>query len=208
MGILPKGIWNGVDGQNFLQSKYNLEAIGSGPYAIKEIKKLPSGKVEQINLQANDDFYDGRPLIDEIDIKFYDNETDLPNAFHSREISGFGFSPLTSSLALENNLPQTQTLKIPLPQFQVVFFNLQTPSLSDQNVRQALNLATDRGQIISQIFKGQALLPVSPFVFNIPASRQALPADTDIQKAQSLLDACGMEYWTPKPDSALKKDRL
>ena len=201
LGILPKGIFSGVDGQNFLQSKYNLEAIGSGPYAIKEIKKLPSGKVEQISLQAFTDFYGGQPNINEIDVKFYDNDTDLPNAFHSREILGFGFSPLTGGIALENNLPQSQTLAVPLPQYQVAFFNLNNPILADQNVRQALALATDRKAVINQIFKGRALLPVSPFVFNDPANRQVLPANVDLTQAKSLLDAAG---WILDPKTGLR----
>ena len=201
LGILPKGVFSGVDGQNFLQSKYNLEAIGSGPYAIKEIKKLPSGKVEQISLEAFTDFYGGQPNINEIDVKFYDNDTDLPNAFHSREILGFGFSPLTGGIALENNLPQSQTLAVPLPQYQVVFFNLNNPILADQNVRQALALATDRKAVINQIFKGRALLPVSPFVFNDPTNRQVLPANVDLNQAKSLLDAAG---WTVNPKTGLR----
>ena len=204
LGILPKGIWSGIDGQDFLLSKYNLEAIGSGPYAIKEIKKLPSGKVEQISLQAFDDYYGGRPDIDQITLKFYDSDSELPNAFHSREIQGFGFSPLTSGITLDSNLPQSQTLSIPLSQYQVVFFNLNNPILADKNVRTALTLATDRQQIINQIFKGNALLPVSPLVFNNPAARQPLPAVTDINQAKTLLDAAG---WTADPQTGMRSKK-
>ncbi|MDR3643406.1 MAG: peptide ABC transporter substrate-binding protein [Candidatus Doudnabacteria bacterium] len=201
VGILPKGIWGGIEGQNFLQSKYNLEAVGSGPYSVKQIKKLPSGKVEQISLQAYGDYYGGRPGINEIDIKFYDNDTDLPNAYHSREILGFGFSPLTSGLDTQNNLPQSKSLSIPLQQYQAVFFNLNNAILSDQTIRQALALATDRKAIIDQIFKGQAILPVSPFVFNDPSSRQVLPSDTDLSQAKSLLDQAG---WIVDPKTGLR----
>ncbi len=198
--ILPKAVWQNVSAQNFLLSKYNLEAIGSGPYSIKEIKKLPSGKVEQITLDANDNYYQGRPKINQIVFKFYDTEDDMLNAFHSREISGFGFVPLGSSLYLDKNQPGASIYTIPLPQYQVVFFNLNNPILSDQNVRTALLLATDRQQIINDVFKGNALLPVSPFVFNDPSHPFNLPDVTDLGKAESLLNSDGWKI-DPKTGS-------
>jgi peptide/nickel transport system substrate-binding protein len=202
--ILPKNIWGSVDAQNFLLSKYNLEAVGSGPYSIKEIKKLPSGKVEQITLASYSDYYAGKPKIDQINIKFYDTSDDMLNAFDSREIDGFGFVPLGSSLYLDKNQPKTQVLTIPLPQYQMVFFNLNNPILSDQNVRQALSLATDRQEIIDSVFKGNALLPVSPFVFNDPQNPTLIPNTVDVNKAKSLLDASG---WTVDPKTNLRSKK-
>jgi len=96
--ILPKAVWNSVDGQNFLLSKFNLQAVGSGPYIIRQIKKTPSGKVEEITLENYAEYYGGRAKIDQLVFKFYDTDEDILNAFHSREIQGFGFVPLGSSL--------------------------------------------------------------------------------------------------------------
>jgi peptide/nickel transport system substrate-binding protein len=202
--ILPKAVWENVGAQNFLLSKANLEAIGSGPYAIKQINKLPSGKVEQITLNANPNYYQGRPKIDELVIKFYDNDDDILNAFHSREIQGFGFVPLGSNLYLDKIQPQARVITVPLPQYQVVFFNLNNPTLADQNVRQALSLATDRQQIIDQVFKGNALLPVSPFVFNNPQNPAAISTTVNLNQAKSLLDASG---WTVDPKSGLRANK-
>jgi peptide/nickel transport system substrate-binding protein len=186
--ILPKSIWSGVDAQNFLLSKYNLEAIGSGPYAVKQIKKLPSGKIEEIDMQANADYYGGRPKIDNLVFKFYDDQDDILNAFHSREIDGFGYMPLGNNLSLDDSQPRTHILTVPLPQYQIAFFNLNNPILKDINVRQALSLATDRQQIIDQVFGGNAYLPVSPWL----GQKQPAAAPTvDLSKAKNLLDADG-----------------
>lgn len=190
LSILPKSIWANVDAQNFLLSKFNLEAIGSGPYAIAEIKKLPSGKVEQISLNSFSAYYQGAPKIDQIVFKFYDTEDDLLNAFHSREIQGFGFTPLGSSLFVDKNQSQASVLSLPLPQYQIVFFNLNDKILSDQSVRQALSLATDRQKIINNVFKGNALLPVSPLVFYSPQN-SPLPAQVGLSQAAALLDKAG-----------------
>jgi peptide/nickel transport system substrate-binding protein len=199
--ILPKSVWGGVDAQNFLLSKYNLEALGSGPYSIKQIKKLPSGKVEEITLQSNPEYSGGKPKIDRLVFKFYDNEEGILNAFHSREIQGFGFVPLGSDLYLEKTQPQAQILTVPLPQYQVVFFNLNNKILSDQNVRLALSLATDKQQIIDRCFGGNAFLPVSPWLGQGQTAQQP---QADITKAQNLLDSTG---WKVDPKTGVRTNK-
>ncbi len=188
--ILPKNLWQTVDSQNFLLSKYNLEAIGSGPYSIKEIKKLPSGKVQSISLQSFPDYYLGRPKISDLDFLFYDTEEDLLNAFHSREIKAFGFTPLGSNLYVDEDQTEINVLRLPLPQYQVVFFNLNNRTLSDQNIRTALSLATNRQQIIDEVFKGNALLPISPLLFNDGLGKP-LEGQSYLEQAKTLLDQNG-----------------
>jgi peptide/nickel transport system substrate-binding protein len=199
--ILPKSVWGSVDAQNFLLSKNNLEAVGSGPYAIKQIKKLPSGKVEEISLKSNPDYYDGKPKIDQLIFKFYDNEDDILNAFHSREIDGFGFVPLGSDIRLDSNQPQAQILTVPLPQYQIAFFNLNNKILNDQNVRLALSLATNKQQIIDNVFGGNAFLPVSPWLGQEVA---AATSTVDINQAQSLLDNAG---WKIDPKTGIRTNK-
>jgi len=55
--------------------------------------------------------------------------------------------PLGSDLYLDKNQPQAQILTVPLPQYQIVFFNLNNKILSDINVRTALSLATDNSRL-------------------------------------------------------------
>jgi len=189
LSILPQSIWSQVDAQNFLLSKFNLAAIGTGPYAIKEIKKLPSGKVEQISLQAFNDYYAGAPKIQQLTFHFYDTEEDMLNAFHSREIQGFGFIPLGSNLFLDKDQQDAKIITTPLPQYQEVFFNLNNKILSDQNVRTALSLATDKKQIIEKVFNNNALLPNSPFLLD--NGRTPINSDFDLSQAEKLLDEDG-----------------
>lgn len=201
--ILSKNIWSKVDAQNFLLSQFNLEAVGSGPYAIKEIKKLPSGKIESITLNANTDYYQNPPKISQITLKFYNSDEDLANAFHSREIDGFGYVPLSSSLSDSNNAAQGQTLNEPMLQYQVVFFNLNNKILSELKVRQALALTADRQAIIDQVFKGKALAPSSPFLLDGRQNRAEL-SKPDSEQAAALLDAAG---WKIDSGSGLRSKK-
>ncbi len=202
--ILPKFVWSKVEAQNSLLSKYNLEAVGSGPYTIKEIKKLQSGKIQSINLQSNPNYYGGKPKIDTVVFKFYDNEQDLLNAFHSKEIMGLSYSPYSSSLRLESNPEQNQIFKIPLPQYQVVFFNLQSAILSDLKVRQALSLVTDRQKIITEVFKNEAVLPSSPFLFASQTDPAEIAKGQDLEQAKKILDSAG---WTVDPKTSLRRKK-
>jgi peptide/nickel transport system substrate-binding protein len=189
--ILPKDVWSRVEAQNFVTSPQNLEAIGSGPYAIKEIKKIKSssGKVESITLEAFPDYYNNRAYIDRVIVRLYDTEEDVLNALHSSEINGYGFVPLGSNLYLEKDQQKLNIYTIPLPQYQVVFFNLNNKFLGEQAVRSALSLSTNKQQIVEEVFKNNALIPTSPMLFNGQA--QSSSPVYDVEKAKQTLDAAG-----------------
>lgn len=189
--LLSKFIWGHVEAQNFLLSESNLKAVGTGPYAIREIKKFSSGKIDQITLQSSADYYGGKPKISAVTIKFYDTEDDAMSALESREIGGYGFVASGNPLSLQNVRDGLQTINIPLPQYQVAFFNLNDKILSDIGVRQALNLATDRRKIIDDVFKGQALLPTSPMIIGADLSGSPQTANPDMGAAEKLLDNAG-----------------
>jgi peptide/nickel transport system substrate-binding protein len=190
-GILPKNVWEKTEAQNFLLSKTNLEAIGSGPYAIKEIKKLTSGKIQSITLKAFTAYYGGKPHIEQIVFKFYDSEEDILNALHSREISAYGFLPLGSNLYLDKEQKNLKIYNLPLPQYQAAFFNLSKKTLSEEAVRKALNLASNKQQIIDQIFKGDALLPSSPLLNNPQTNLVVSNISYNLDQAKELLEKAG-----------------
>jgi peptide/nickel transport system substrate-binding protein len=188
--LLSRETWSRVEPQNFPLSTRNLEAIGTGPFAIKEIKKLPSGKIQSISLESFAEYYNGRPKLQDVMIKFYDTEEEILNALHSKEISGLGFTSLSSSLFLEQDQEDLAILRLPLPQYQMVFFNLGNKILSEENVRLALKLATDRQKIISSVFQDKAILPSSPSGFGkLPQTPDAF--GPDLEKARQLLDQAG-----------------
>lgn len=157
--LVSKSIWSGMEASSAPVSGINLEAIGNGPYAVSDIKKLTSGKVKQITLRSNAAYHGQPPFIEYLTFKFYDQDEELVNALHTKEIHGFGFIPLESTLYLENNRERTQLFKIPLPHYEVAFFNLKNKILAELPVRKALQLATDKQALIDQVYRGNALAP-------------------------------------------------
>lgn len=157
--ILPAYLWQNTAPDNFLLSNNNLEAVGSGPYSIKEIKKLPSGQIASIKLESFSDFYSGKPNIDYISTVFYDSYENMINGLHSKEIDGFGFVSLDKNLNLDEDRNSIRVYNIPLPQYQAIFFNLKQPLFADKTIRLAMSMGTDRDQILKEVFNGLGKVP-------------------------------------------------
>lgn len=96
-----------------------------GPYRIT---KESRGEVE---LSFRDDYLGGRPLIDKIIIKFYQNQNDLIKAAKRGDIDGFA---LTNDVDLNESFTKYETK---LPRTLTIFFNLSNKNLQDINVRRA-----------------------------------------------------------------------
>lgn len=190
--ILSRSSWSKVEPQNFQLTELNLkEAVGNGPYLIKKITKLKSGKIQAITLESFSNYYSGKPKLDNITVKFYDSNEDLLNAFRSREIQGFGYSTFSNGFELDVKKNNTQIFTALLPQYQVVFFNLHNKILAEQNVRTALATATDRQTIIQKIFKSQASLPYSPLLANFGEKILLDKPAADLAEAEKILEAAG-----------------
>lgn len=167
--IIPQNIWQNIDSGNFLLNNINQEAIGSGPYAITQINKLPSGKIQSIALKSFANFHGKRANIEILTIKFYDSEDELINGLRGHEIDLAGIvpSPFTDLSEFSENFT---LIKLPLPQYQIAYLNLNDGLLAQNFLRRALNLATDQASIISEIFQNQRKLPIDPLTKQIDKS--------------------------------------
>lgn len=190
--ILPAEIWANVSAGQFLLSSLNLEAVGSGPYIVREIKKLPSGKIQSIRLESFSNYYGGKPYIDTISTLFYDTYEDLVSALHAKAIDGFGYVSLDTTLTLNTERNDINLYRLPLPQYQGAFFNLKHPILSDKTVRTALSLATDRGAILEEVFADSGLALAGPILpEQLKQPRDITLSRPDAAQASQLLDQAG-----------------
>jgi peptide/nickel transport system substrate-binding protein len=199
--ILSKNTWQNVNPKDFILSQNNLEATGTGPYFIKEIKKLPQGTVQSIQLEADSNYYGGRPNLDSVRLVFYEDYNDVLQGLHGKQITGFGFIPSDQNFYLDANNKSLTIRRLPLPQYQATFFNLSNKIFSDKNVRQAFVLATDKQQIINEVYGGNALPINGPI---LPEQVSGVPpADTrvDLDAAKKQLDAAG---WKIDPQTNIR----
>ncbi len=190
--ILSEYIWNKIDPASFHLSENNLNAIGTGPYAIRTVEKLKNGNVKSLSLEPAANYYGEKPKIRNLTLKFYDTENDLANALRAGEIQGFGYTPLGNDQNLASNQTSANRLTFPIPQYEMVFFNLNNKTLADQNIRTALAQSIDRNKIISEFFGNMAVLPKTPSLEPAAGSENILKQPPyDPEAAKALLEKNG-----------------
>jgi len=188
LGILPKHIWEHVPAEEFPFTQKNIEPVGSGPYAIKNVRRNSAGVTERITLTSFDNFTLGRPYIKEIMFSFFTNEAQLVQALRSRTIHAINsISPDTAAALAAGGF---RVESFPLPRVFAVFFNQsQAPILISKSVRLALQAAIDQDEIIDEVLAGFGTPtenPIPPHLipFTILESSQEEVSDDQRQSAQ------------------------
>jgi len=192
-GIIPKHIWENVEAGSFALSRFNLEAVGTGPFQMKDIVKSDEGEIRSLTLTANLRYQPHRPYLDEVVFKFYETYDDMIAAYHSRDIMGIGYIPFDKKIYIEKS-SRIELHNIHLPQYQALFFNKsKSDVLSDKNVRSALTQSVNRQQIIEEAYQGAAepsFGPIPPgYLGYNPGVEEA--NKYDLENAKKLLTDAG-----------------
>jgi len=151
--------------------------VGTGPFTIAQWQ--PG---QRLTLKANEEYWRGRPFVDEVDILFGQNPREQALALDLGRADVVEVSP-------EQARGDTRRVRSsePVETFAIVFERGRT----DARLREAISLAVDRGSIARGIFQGLAepvgsILPqwVSGYAFLFPAER-------DVNRARQLREAAG-----------------
>lgn len=203
-GILPKHLWEDVKTDNFALTQLNLEPIGTGPYKYSSFQKDSKGNILDYKLVANPAYFAGKPYISKIDFNFYQDEDAALDAFNRKEVMGVGgLSP--KNIANIKVIKSTDLKRIFTPRYFAVFLN-QTKSvaLADDEVREALNVGTDRQEIIDEVLDGDGTPVFSPILKDMPGYDPEIGrVDYDQEQAEKLLDEAG---WKKGDDGIRRKD--
>jgi len=163
-GILPKHIWNDISSDQFPLVDLNLEPVGSGPFIFDNIKKNSTGDITSYKLIANKNYHHKVPYLEKLTFKFYSDQESLMAAYDQKEITGFNFSNY-DKIPHYQNRNDTSIYAISIPQYFPVLLNqTQSIPLADEKVREALQHATDRDELIEKIFHGYANKIYSPLI--------------------------------------------
>ncbi len=200
--ILPEHVWSSVDAKAVKSFANEPEAgqtlVGSGPFLVVERR---TGQF--IRMVANDNFYKGRPNVDELVFRIYNNPDALGQALVKGEIDIA--SGLTADVfsTLEGQEGIT-TYAGSYAGFNELAFNTGAalvdgtpigdgnPHMQDQKVRLAISHAIDRQQMVDRILDGYGA-PGSTF---IPPLYSTLHTDPGTQGydpalANQILDDAG-----------------
>ncbi len=185
--IFPKHIWELYKDDMF--SFPNDEAIGSGPFKLKEFKSA-----EYIWFEANEDYWEGRPGVDELVWKTYGSKDALYMALKAGEVDMIGYygcSPLVA-----DDFRKTENMEVIVSPGMAIWsliFNLHKDSpIQDLNVREAIVYGIDRDSILNMVYLGYGDKVYGPVYPDLEDYNPDLPQrDYDPDEANRILDEAG-----------------
>ena len=162
-GILPEHLLEGKTGEALINSAFNLEPIGSGPFQFEELL-IEDGVVVGVVLSAFNEYYIEKPFIDQIVFRYYDSSSDAFQAYIDGEVLGIG---LVDRAVLQDVLdePGLNVYSSRYPQMCILLLNLgndSVPFFQEVNVRKALIAGLNRLRMVDQVLDGQAIIANSP----------------------------------------------
>jgi len=190
LGILPKHIL--ANEKDIMRSSFNQHPIGTGPYMLKgfEVSK-------DIQLFANPNYFEHKPYIDKIVYHFLPDPSTKFLMLKKRELDVGSLTPLQVERQLDSSFKEFYKI-VETPSFGYTYlgFNLQNPKFKDKRVREALNLAINRKELIDILFFSHARVCTGPFMPNTFAyNPNVKPPTPNLKKAKELLKQAG---YTPK----------
>ncbi len=196
LGILPKHLWANVSEEEFPFSAYNFEPIGSGPFKVTSVSRNSGGIPKSYEMAPFDEYTLGIPYIRKITLSFYPNTESLETAYTNGEIEGVnGITPERVAAYKETGVSLVST---PLPRIFGVFFNQnQAPVFLDKTVRNALQAAAPRKEIIAKVLQGfgePVTTAVPAYVLRNTHKEVEMPAEEKITAGRDMLLKAGWKW--------------
>jgi peptide/nickel transport system substrate-binding protein len=192
--ILPKHVWEKQDAAAI--TKYPaLDGVGSGPFVLEELKRG-----QYWRLKANPNYWGGKPYLDEVVFRLFNNADAMVAALKAGEIDAIHDVPTSSFKELE------ATDGIVAVQGQQGGFDELAlnggdglkkphPALLDLRVRQAIAHAIDRQTIVDRVLEGLGTTSDAWSPSANPEWTPEIPEDErfdfDLDKARQILDDAG-----------------
>ena len=170
------------------EEDFMTKPIGSGPY------KFVSHAIDtNVILEAYDGYYRGEPAIK--NVNYYVIKTTAPQALMSNQVD---FAEIdASALPMLQAMPDIVISPVPTSGYSHLVMNLEKAPFDDVRVRQAINYAINRENIVNVIYEGEAEVNS-----NICAKTRYGYSDDQLQytydpdKARELLAEAGVEEGT------------
>jgi peptide/nickel transport system substrate-binding protein len=190
--IAPKHLLEG----NFLDNDdFNLKhPIGSGPFKVVEVGD------GFIRYEAFEDYYKGRPYIDEIIVTIIEDPETQVAQLIAGEMDLHEVAPGRHMAVLE----QQDHLKLvtsPTTKYNHCMINHDDPILGDRLVRLALIYALDRQKMIDSVMMGRGDMAIAPIPKSVgwAFADDLEPIPYDPKKAKELLEEAGFvmgeKFW-------------
>ncbi|MDP2641848.1 MAG: ABC transporter substrate-binding protein [bacterium] len=207
IGILPKNIWKNVSDDEFSFSQFNTLPVGSGPYKVDRVERNSGGIPNYYKLVLFEDA-NRTPYIKNLVFKFYPSEETLIEAHNENSVESLsGISP---EKVLELDSDGARIISSPLPRVFAVFFNQsRSKVLLNKEVRQALDLASPKEEIVDKVLGGFGTAIDGPVPAGIhpwaSERRNKLSHEEGLALAKELLAKSG---WQPNVETGILEKKV
>jgi peptide/nickel transport system substrate-binding protein len=157
---------------------------------------------DQLVLDANPDYWDGRPSLDRIVVKPVPEGATRAALLETGEALLISQVPFPDLARLRANKAVAVEVG-PATSWQFIALDTQKPALADVRVRQALNHAVDKRQIVEKVLFGVGRVADSPIGSGYRMHAATGAYDFNPQRARQLLAEAG---WKPGSGGILEKD--
>lgn len=184
--ILPKHL---LEKEDITKTSFSRNPIGTGPFKFKQW--VPGQKVI---LNANTDYFEGRPYLDGVVIRIIPDPTTMFLELKTQGLDWIGLSPLQYKKQTQNEFFKKNYRKFKYPSFSYTYlgFNLKHPWFSEKKVRQAIAYALDKEEIVKGALLGMGSVSTGPYVPDTwPYNPNVKKYEYNPQKAKELLKAAG-----------------
>jgi peptide/nickel transport system substrate-binding protein len=194
--ILPKHLLAQYPDINHAQ--FNSKPVGTGPFIVQQWQNGV-----ELRMTANPNYWRGPPKLKEVDYYVIPDETTILTQLRTHE-KDFEYNAPSAQLKEFGQIPGVRVYKTPFTQYSMIALNTRNPILSDVRVRQALNYALDKQELIDTITHGAETPGDSDQPNFLWAHASGLnPYTYNPAKAGQLLDQAG---WKLGPDGYRYKD--
>jgi len=185
--VIPKHIWDGKD----ITTDLNQSPVGSGPYILK------SWTQQAIVLDANPNYWGGKPAVPTIQYQSFNDNTALTSALVAGQVQwGWGYIANYKTVFTDKDPAYRSWFPSGL-NFDGLWFNCAKAPFNDVNLRQAVSMVIDRSQLSTTGSTGAAApitsvtgMPASGASF-ISSDYQGKTFSVDEAGAQALLTKAG-----------------
>ena len=184
MPILQKAQWEGIEDPRTMQEP----VIGTGPYKLADYKAD-----EYYHLVAFDDYWGGKPVVDEITLVMIKDPQTMFAALKSGEIDGAARALPPELVAEWANDPAIEIVQAPSMWGTWMQMNLDLPVFNNRELRHAISLAIDPDVYVERVMMGKAQSGKHGWPhLDSTWTKPGLEVAYDVEQAKAGLDAAGL----------------
>jgi len=202
--ILPQSVWEGMTYDDIMEFEDLSAGLGSGPY-----KLVDWVEGEYLILEANEDYFRGKPAIDRVVYQEYATEDTMVQALLAGEVDAIDTVPSTAIETLRGE-ENVELAIMPSTTIDELIINshengTQPASLNDPAVRLAIAHAIDKQQIINVAYLGYA----DPATVVVPTSlgdwhnSDVVDIPFNVEEGNTILEDAG---YVDSDDDGIRED--